>query len=115
MDLEHIIVLCTCPDEATAQRIAMDLVTSELAACVNRLAAIRSTYRWQGRVENELEILLLIKTLAARYAAVEDRIKALHPYEVPEVIALPIVKGSAGYLAWLAAGSGAGNPTSGVT
>lgn len=113
MDFEHIVVLCTCPDEATAQRIASNLVESELAACVNRMAAVRSTYRWQGRVEDEPEVLLLIKTLAARYSEVEERIKTLHPYEVPEIIALPIVRGSAGYLGWLASGSGAGNPASG--
>ena len=73
---------------------------------VNRLAALRSTYEWQGRIEDEPEVLLLIKTLGPRLGEVEMRIKALHPYEVPEIIALPIEAGSASYLAWLARGSG---------
>ena len=101
-DHPAILVLCTCPDESVALDIARDLVTQGLAACVNRLAPIRSIYRWAGRVCEESEQLLLIKTTAARYEALEMRLKALHPYEIPEIIAIPVVAGSASYLDWLA-------------
>jgi len=100
VDPFHIIVLCTCPDEAAAERIARDLIDNRLAACVNRVA-LRSTYRWKGRVEDEPEVLLIVKTVAARYEALEMRVKALHPYEVPEIIALPVLAGSEAYLAWV--------------
>jgi periplasmic divalent cation tolerance protein len=106
MNFEHIVVLCSCPDAAAAQRIAHALVTEGLAACVNRIAAVRSTYAWKGGVEDEPEVLLMIKTTARRYPELELRLAALHPYELPEIIALPIVAGSSAYLAWLAAGSG---------
>jgi periplasmic divalent cation tolerance protein len=100
MEHSHIVVLCTCPDEATADRIARELIDGRLAACVNRLA-VRSTYRWKDRVEDEPEALLIIKTMASRYRELELRIKALHPYELPEIIALPVVAGSEAYLAWI--------------
>jgi periplasmic divalent cation tolerance protein len=99
---DALVVLCTCPDESVALRIAESLVTERLAACVNRLPGIRSTYRWQDRIQDEPEVLLIIKTLADRYPALELRLKALHPYEVPEIIAVPVVAGSAAYLAWIA-------------
>jgi periplasmic divalent cation tolerance protein len=99
---ETVMVFCTCPDEATARRIAEALVSERLAACVNRLPGIRSTYRWEGRVQDEPEVLLLIKTGADRYPDLELRLKALHPYEVPEIIAVPVAAGSASYLAWIA-------------
>lgn len=102
MTYQNILVLCSCPDEAVAERIARTLVEERLAACVNRISALRSTYRWQGRVEDEPEVLLLVKTSGSRYEALEQRIAALHPYEVPEIIALPIVAGSKAYLDWLA-------------
>jgi periplasmic divalent cation tolerance protein len=95
-----LVVLCTCPNEDTAKTIAEALVTEHLAACVNRMPGVRSTYRWQGRVEDEPEVLLLIKTVGRRFDALELRLKALHPYEVPEIIALPVVAGSAQYLSW---------------
>lgn len=97
-----LVVLCTCPDEETAVRLSRDLVESGLAACVNRVTSVRSIYRWQGKVEDEPEVLLLIKTVQARFPEIEMRIKALHPYDVPEIIALPIVAGSEAYLGWLA-------------
>jgi periplasmic divalent cation tolerance protein len=100
--LKTLVVLCTCPDEATASRIAEALVSERLAACVNRVPGIRSTYRWEGRVQDEPEVLLLIKTVADRYPALELRLKALHPYDVPEIIAVPVAAGSASYLAWIA-------------
>lgn len=101
MTYQNILVLCSCPDEAVAERIARTLVEERLAACVNRISALRSTYRWQGRVEDEPEVLLLAKTSGSRYEALERRISALHPYEVPEIVALPIVAGSKAYLDWL--------------
>ena len=97
---------CTCPDESTAERIARALVTARLAACVNRVAGIRSTYRWQDGIQDEAEVLLAIKTTQARYEELEVRLQALHPYEVPEIIALPIVAGSASYLSWITSETG---------
>ncbi len=101
MNPEVIVVLSTCPDEATAERIARELVESGLAACVNRVQGVRSTYRWEGRLEDEPEVLLIIKTLATRYQTLEMRLKSLHPGQVPEIIALPVLGGSSDYLAWL--------------
>jgi len=96
------VVICACPDEATAAHIAQDLVNQRLAACVNRLSSVRSTYSWQGRIQEEPEVVLTIKTTRARYDALEVRLRALHPYEVPEIIALPVVAGSTSYLSWIA-------------
>jgi len=98
-----LVVLCTCPDEAAADRIAQELVAERLAACVNRLPGLRSTYRWKGAAQSEPETLLIIKTSSSRFAALEMRLKALHPSEVPEIIALPVVAGSSAYLDWVAA------------
>ncbi|HEX4269063.1 MAG TPA: divalent-cation tolerance protein CutA [Steroidobacteraceae bacterium] len=99
--IEVIAVLTTCPNDAVAARIARELVESGLAACVNRVAAVHSTYRWQGAMQDEPEVLLIIKTLSSRYSELEMRLKSLHPYDVPEIIALPVTRGSAEYLAWL--------------
>ena len=98
---KNFVVLSTAPDEATASQLASTLVEEGLAACVSRLPGLRSTYSWQGRMCDEPEVLLIIKTSAARLATLCARLEALHPYEVPEVIALPIVAGSERYLAWL--------------
>lgn len=94
------IVLTTCPDAATAERIARTLVEEKLAACVNMLPPMRSIYRWKGQVEDATEQLLVIKT-AQQFAAVRDRIRSLHPYELPEIITVPIADGLPDYLAWL--------------
>lgn len=102
LNSQYILVLCSCPNEAAASALARTLVEERLAACVNRIAAMRSTYAWKGAIEDEPEVLLLIKTTAPRYDALESRIRALHPYETPEIIALPIEGGSGHYLAWLA-------------
>lgn len=107
---EGLVVLCTCPDEATAERIARTLVTDHLAACVNRIGPLRSTYLWKGDLQDEPEVLLVIKTLRARYEALEMRLRALHPYEVPEIIALPILAGSKRYLAWMVEETGLEGP-----
>lgn len=102
MNSEAIVVICACPDESTAARIAQELVNQRLAACVNRLSSVRSTYSWQGRIQEEPEVVLTIKTTRGRYEALEVRLRALHPYEMPEIIALPVVAGSASYLSWIA-------------
>lgn len=98
---EPIAVLTACPDEASASRIARDLVESGVAACVSRVGPVHSTYRWQGAIHDEPEVLLVIKTMTTRYAELEMRLKSLHPYEVPEIIALKVTAGSADYLSWL--------------
>jgi periplasmic divalent cation tolerance protein len=103
MSSDAILVLTACPDEATAADIARDLVESGVAACVSRIPAAHSTYRWEGRLQDEPEVLLIIKTLATRFETLEMRLKSLHPYEVPEIIALPVLRGSSEYLAWLRA------------
>jgi periplasmic divalent cation tolerance protein len=95
------IVLCTVPDEAAAQRIASALVAEQLAACVNIVPGITSVYRWKGAIENATELLLIIKTTAAVYTRLQDRIRALHPYELPEVIAVSLDQGLPDYLAWI--------------
>lgn len=101
-DPPALMVLCTCPDESVALDIARELVAQGLAACVNRLSPIMSIYRWEGQICEESEQLLLIKTTPARYEALEMRLKALHPYETPEIIGIPVVAGSHRYLDWLA-------------
>lgn len=98
---DAVVVLTNCPDEDVADRIARTLVENGLAACVNRLAAVHSVYRWRGAVERAIETPLLIKTTRERYTEVEQAIRALHPYEVPEVVAFDIVAGFAPYLRWI--------------
>lgn len=98
---EILLCLCTCPDTDSAQKLAEALVGERLAACVNRLPGVLSTYCWQGQVNTDGEELLLIKTTAARFEALKARLLELHPYELPELIALPIERGHAAYLDWL--------------
>jgi periplasmic divalent cation tolerance protein len=95
------VVLCTFPTAAQAAEVAKLLVGERLAACVS-LSAVTSIYSWKDELQNEVETLAVIKTTADRFAALKARIVELHPYEVPEVIALPIIDGHAPYLAWLA-------------
>lgn len=92
---------CTCPDALTAERLASVLVDEGLAACVNIIPGILSIYRWQGAVTRDSEVLLLIKTVGARLPALKDRIKQLHPYAVPELIAQPVSEGLPDYLDWV--------------
>lgn len=101
--MDALIVLTNCPDEERANAIALAVVEEKLAACVNILPRVQSIYRWQGTVESASEIALLIKSTAANYPALEQRIAELHPYDVPEIIALPITQGLPAYLNWLAA------------
>ena len=100
--MSALLVITNAPDAAVADRIAAALVEQGLAACVNVLAPCRSVYRWKGAVQRDDEVPLLIKTTAGRYADVEAAIRALHPYELPEVIAVDIANGLPGYLAWVA-------------
>jgi periplasmic divalent cation tolerance protein len=96
-----LLVLTNVPDREAARRLADGLVTARLAACVNLLEACTSVYRWKGAVETASEIPVLIKTRAALFPEVEAFILSQHPYEVPEVIALPVASGSAPYLEWV--------------
>lgn len=97
-----IFVMCNMPDAAHAETVARVLVDEQLAACVNLLPACRSVYHWQGRREEASEVPLLIKTRADAYPALEARLLALHPYEVPEIVALPVSGGLPAYLTWVA-------------
>jgi periplasmic divalent cation tolerance protein len=96
-----LVVLCTCPDGAPAANLAETLVGDGLAACVNRLPGVVSNFRWEGRVQQEAEALLLIKTTEDRLEALTARIKDLHPYELPEVVAVPVLGGLEQYLDWI--------------
>ena len=98
-----LLVLTHLPDRAAAETLAQTLVERRLAACVNILAPCRSVYRWQGALESADEVPVLIKTVQARYAELEAAIRERHPYELPEIIALPVTTGLPGYLAWVAA------------
>jgi len=98
-----LVVLTNLPDRQSAEDLARFLVEDQLAGCVNVLSSCRSIYRWKGEVEETDEVPLLIKTTEARYAALEAAICARHPYEVPEIIALPVTHGLPDYLAWLTA------------
>jgi periplasmic divalent cation tolerance protein len=97
-----LLVLTNVPDRETARTLASTLIEVRVAACVNILAACTSVYRWQGKIETAEEIPLLIKTTVARYAALEAVIRRLHPYELPELIAVPLAQGLPGYLQWVA-------------
>lgn len=99
---QTLLVLTNLPDQASAQALATTLVTERLAACVNLLAPCRSIYRWQGAIESAEEVPMLIKTTSERYAALEAAIRARHPYELPEIIAVPVDQGLPEYLAWVA-------------
>jgi periplasmic divalent cation tolerance protein len=100
---DALVVLVTAPSPERAAEIARALVEERLAACGNVVPGLRSIYRWEGKVQDDAEALLVLKTTRARFEALRDRVLALHPYEVPEVIALPVEAGSARYLAWIGA------------
>lgn len=103
MPPQALLCLTTCPDAKTAERMARTLVAEQLAACVNRVAGMRSTYRWRGEIHDDAEVLLLIKTTRARFTALRERVLAISPYDTPELIALDVVDGSPAYLEWIAA------------
>jgi len=103
--MHAVVIHCTCPDDASAAAIATALVDARLAACVQRLPGLRSTYRWNGRIEDATEVLLLIKTAADRVGDVFAQVSRLHPYEVPELIALDVRDATPAYLDWVVAQS----------
>lgn len=98
---KFLMVLCTLPDNQSAQKMAETLVGEKLAACCNIVPKVTSVYSWQGKIQQDSEALMFIKTKESLYAKLEQRILELHPYEVPEVIALPVEKGSDAYLNWI--------------
>jgi periplasmic divalent cation tolerance protein len=98
---DPVVVLVTCVSEEEALKIANALVEDRLAACVNLVAPIRSVYRWEGKIWDEKECLLIIKTQKHRFEGLEKKVKSLHSYSVPEIISLPITEGSLAYLDWI--------------
>jgi periplasmic divalent cation tolerance protein len=96
-----LVVYVTAGSRKDADKIAQTLVEERLAACVSIVPEINSRYRWKGRMEYEKELLLIIKTSPARYKALEKRILSIHPYSVPEILALPVLQGNPAYLQWL--------------
>jgi periplasmic divalent cation tolerance protein len=105
MEFNHLVVQSSFPDEAAARTAAQTLVTERLAACA-QIWPCRSVFRWNGAVQEESEVLLQLKTVAGCWPRLEARIRLLHPYQVPEIIALPIVAGSTDYVKWLEAETG---------
>lgn len=99
---EALVVLCTFPDASKARQIGAALVERQVAACVNVVPGLRSIYRWQGQVEDDAEVLALIKTTRATYPRLEAAILELHPYDTPEVLALSVQQGAEAYLKWVA-------------
>jgi len=98
---EYILVITTVPDEATAGKIAQQVVQSRLAACASISSSVRSFYWWENKIAQDKEFMLFIKTRTAHYSALEEKIKQIHPYQVPEIIALPIIQGIQSYLQWI--------------
>ncbi len=99
-----IVGLTICPDETTARQIAEILVKERLATCINRIAGVQSSYVWDGQLQNGTETLLVIKTTAGRAFELEARLKALHPYELPEWLVMPVASGNEAYLTWVRQG-----------
>jgi len=100
---DAMLVLTTLPNSDAAAELAKKVVGEKLAACANILPALRSIYRWQGKVQDENEVLVLLKTQTRQYEPLKARILELHPYDVPEVIAIPVDRGHQGYLDWILA------------
>lgn len=96
-------VLCSCPEGESAAQLAAALVEARLAACVNRIPGVASCFRWEGRVDESHETLLVIKTTAERLEPLTVRIRELHPYELPEIVAVPVLGGLEPYLDWVRA------------
>jgi periplasmic divalent cation tolerance protein len=101
MTASHRLMFCTCPDEAIAQTIGDTLINERLAACVSLMPGITSIFHWDGQIQRDREVLILIKTIEARASALTERLRELHPYEVPEIIAVPITEGLPDYLSWI--------------
>ncbi|TDX99585.1 divalent-cation tolerance protein CutA [Thiohalophilus thiocyanatoxydans] len=100
-ELPQSLVLCTCPDQETARKLADQLVAERLAACVNIVPGLESVYEWQGKVERDAEVLLIIKTREDHYARVEKTIQQHHPYELPEILRVSLDGGLQDYLQWI--------------
>lgn len=100
--MNALLVITNLPERAAAEKLADALIGKRLAACVNILAPCRSVYRWQGAVQHDEEHPVLIKTTREAYAALEAQIRSLHPYELPEIVAVPIERGLPAYLEWVA-------------
>ena len=100
-DTEFLLVLSTCPGSISAKNIAQDLISEKLAACVNIVPEVSSFFSWVGKIDSANEYMLVIKTKKSCYSELEERIKKLHPYELPEIIAVPIHTGFTGYLDWI--------------
>ncbi len=98
---KEIVIFITAPNEDEASRIARSLVEARLAACANIVKNVRSIYTWQGNIQDDSEVLMIIKTREGLFSAVAGKVKELHSYDVPEIIALPIIDGSPDYLNWL--------------
>lgn len=98
---DKILVMSTCAAEADAERLARALLDARLAACVNVVPGVRSFYRWKGEIASEVEFMLIIKTSRDLFPALRAEIEKLHPYEVPELLALPVLAGAENYLSWL--------------
>ncbi|ACQ94409.1 CutA1 divalent ion tolerance protein [Tolumonas auensis DSM 9187] len=98
---DAIVVLCTCPDNTCARALAQTLLNEKLAACVNLIPQVTSLYCWQGKMEESQEVLLVIKSRRTLFGVLQQRIQTLHPYEVPEILAMPVLNGSPAYLQWL--------------
>ena len=96
-----LIALTTCPSQESAQAIAKTLVNERLAACVNQVAGVQSTYRWNDEVLTESEVLLVIKTTEEQFPALKARLGEIHPYELPELMGIPVCAGAEKYLAWV--------------
>jgi periplasmic divalent cation tolerance protein len=101
MQMENIVVLMTASNDEEAAKIARALVDSGLAGCVNIVRGVRSIYRWKGRIEDEAEVLMIAKTTQDKFDELSKKVKEMHSYTVPEIIAFPIVEGSREYLDWL--------------
>ncbi len=97
----HLLVICSCPDRPCSEQIAKDLIAKKLAACVNIVPAVTSVYEWQGELNLDQENLLLIKSNSSLYPDLEKAISSQHPYELPEIIAVPIDQGLPEYLQWI--------------
>ena len=100
-EVEYIVVLITAPTEEFAAEIGLDLVEHRLAACATVIPQVRSIYRWDGGIHDEREAQLIVKTSAAKYDKIQARVRKMHPYQVPEILALPIHDGSSTYLRWI--------------
>lgn len=98
---EALLIVSTFPDAETARRIARQLVQEKLAACANLVPAIESIYRWEGKIEAAQETIAFLKTTPARFPELQARLASLHPYDVPEVIAIPLTAGLPNYLRWI--------------